>query len=57
MIKIRRTLNLSKDGGPALIKRTEKLVQQVIELGQMTSVRQRVTKMIARTIEKRDEAK
>ena len=57
MIKISRTLNLSKDAGPALIKRTEKLVQQAAELGRITSLLPRATRKIARAIEQRDEAK
>ena len=57
MIKIRRTLNLGKDGGPALIKRTEKLVQQAAELGRITSLLPKSTNKIARVIEQRDEAK
>ena len=32
-IKIRKTLNLGKDAGTGYIKRTEKLVQQAVELG------------------------
>ena len=57
MVKIRRTINLGKDAGTSYIKRTEKLVQQAKELGQMTSVLPRATRKIVRAIEERDEAK
>ena len=56
-IKIRKTLNLGKDAGTGYIKKTEKLVQQAVELGRKTSLLPKVTKMIERAIEERDEAK